>query len=887
MNDDPRLDPELTEEPETTGEEERTDDVVPETDTEPLLVTEPEPDPHGEANAQELRRMAWRKRRKQILKWSIVPILLLLALAGGHVTGHLILKTGRNHTLMDRLKSFKPKLITKVYDINGQMIGTFSREKRELITYKEIPQSFINGLVATEDSQFFNHIGVDPLGVMRAAINNVLAGEVVSGASTLTMQLVRLITEQRQTSMKRKITEAVLAIQIERMFTKEEIFERYANLAYLGHGLYGIQAASQYYFGKDAAELTLPESALLAGLIQSPYRHSPRRDLDAARKRRNHVLKRMKVEGHITEEEYAATIEEPVVITESDDAPKRRVGAYFLEEVRKYLFDRYGMDQVLDGGLNVYTTLDLKLQAVAEEALRKGLKDLDKRQGLRLEDKRFIDKETINDYWSPTWNTAIQEGTVVDGLVVDVKPRKATIRIAKTDISIGKYEVVWTKAVHLSDILSVGDVLSFKIHKWDVEKNKYNISLDQEPKVEGSLLAVNHHSGEIMAMVGGYDFGRSEYNRSWHPDALRQSGSVFKPLLYAAAVDSGFTLADTFFDEPTMFLDQGLFYVDENREARQFELTPEFKKKIEEGELDEPEPYLPNNYHRSYDGLITLRTALEKSKNIVSVKLFNRVGQRKIRRFARRLGIETHIPPFLSSALGATSVSLREIVKAYGTMANNGTRTEPFFVRQVTDNYGKTLEENKPLTVHAISPATAYLAVSGMKGVIKRGTGIRASGLDWNLCGKTGTTDNYTDAWFVGSDPDLTLGVWVGFDIQQTLGEDETGARAALPIWIDFMKAYIKDRPKRDWDVPENIIRVSVDRRTGLIANPPAGCDQRDMILETFRKGTEPLERCTREIHEILGLPYYMQHGKRVVVDPETGEPRPNIEFIIPHPRQR
>lgn len=225
-------------------------------------------------------------------------------------------------------------------------------------------------------------------------------------------------------------------------------------------------------------------------------------------------------------------------------------------------------------------------------------------------------------------------------------------------------------------------------------------------------------------------------------------------------------------------------------------------------------------------------------------------------------------------------------MKAYGTFANNGTRTEPFYVRRVTDNYGKTLEENNPLTVHAISPATAYLAVSAMKGVIKRGTGIRASSLDWNLCGKTGTTDNYTDAWFVGSDPDLTLGVWMGFDIQQTLGEDETGARAALPVWIDFMKSYIKDRPKRDWDLPVGIVRVPVDRKTGLVADPSVGCDPRDIILETFRKGTEPLERCTESIHAILGMPYYMQHGRRVVVNPETGEPLPNIEFIIPHPRR-
>lgn len=881
MTDKP-VDPldELSEiEPEDTSEQE-TDVLDLEEEVEPE-----KPDPN-DANIAELRRFAARKLRKRILKWSAVPVILILMGLGGHFFGRYIVQAGQGHQLMGKLKSFKPKLITKVYDVNNRIIGTFSREKRELITYEEIPAEFVDALVATEDASFFAHIGVDPVGVFRAAINNVLAGEVVQGASTLTMQLVRLITEERQTTMKRKITEAVLAVQIERMFTKQEIFERYANLAYLGHGLYGIQAASRFYFGKDAAELTLTECAMLAGLIQSPYRHSPKRDLDAARKRRDHVLRRMLNEGHLTQEQFDQAVAEPVIIVESDDTPKRRVGAYFLEEVRKYLFDRYGMDRVLDGGLNVYTTLDLDLQKVAEEAVRKGLKALDKRQGFRLEDKRFIDPGTINEYWSPTWNADIQEGITVDGLVVDVKRKKATVRIAKTDITIGKYEVTWTKADNLSDILKKGDVVSFKIHTWDPEKNKYNISLDQEPRVEGALLAVHHKTGEVMAMVGGYSFDRSEYNRSWHPDAVRQSGSVFKPVLYGAALDSGFTLGDTFFDEPTIFLDPGLFYVNENREIQQFELTPEFKKKIEEGELDEPEPYRPNNYHRSYDGMITLRTALEKSKNIVSVKLFNRVGQRKVRRFARKLGLETHISPFLSSALGATSITLSEAVKAYGTIANEGIRTEPYLVRRVADNYGKTLEENKPLTVQAISPVTAYLTLSGMEGVIQRGTGIRARSLDWNLIGKTGTTDNYTDAWFVGSDPNLTLGVWVGFDIQQTLGEEETGARAALPIWIDFMEAYIKDRPRREWPTPESIVRVPVDRRTGLPANPSAGCENRDIMLECFREGTEPLEKCTAEIHEILGLPYYMQHGVRVVVDPETGVPRPNIEFIIPHPRR-
>jgi len=840
----------------------------------------------GLSEIKQLRQLRQRRFWKKWLLYAGLPVLILILMfVGGHLTGNYILKTGQDHTLMNKLRKFKPRLITKVYDIHGRIIGTFSREKRELITYGEIPETFVQALVATEDANFFNHIGVDPMGVLRAAVRNVLAGHVVQGASTLTMQLVRLITEQRKTSMKRKITEAILAIQIERMFTKQEILERYANLVYLGHGLYGIQAAANTYFGKDAAELTLSESAMLAGLVQNPYRYSPIRNIELARKRRNHVLKRMLNEGYITKEVYTKTIEEPIQTMQTKDAGKNQVGAYFLEEVRKYLYKHYGMDQVLDSGLNVYTTLDLDLQKQAEEAIRTGLKHLDKRQGFRIEDKRFIKPDEINNFWSPGWNHNIQEGITVDGLIVNVTPDKATVRIGKTDVTIGNYEVVWTEAKHISDILKKGDVVEFKINEWDPEKNRYNISLDQEPLVQGALLAINHHTGEVEAMVGGYSFADSEFNRAWNSQAVRQTGSVFKPILYAAALDSGFTLADTFFDEPTIFLDPGLFYVDEHHRIRQFELTPELRQKIKDKELDEPAPYEPDNYHHSYEGLITLRTALEKSKNIVSVKLFNRVGQRKVRRFARACGITTNISPFLSSALGATSITVKEACKAYGTFADGGIRTEPYFVRKVTDHYGKTLEENKPLTIQSVSKSTAFLIVSGMKGVIQEGTGVRARALNWNLCGKTGTTDNYTDAWFVGSDPDLTVAVWTGFDKTKTLGDGETGAKAALPIWIDFMKAYIKGRPRRDWVMPQDITRVPIDKRTGLLANPPAGCLPGDIILETFLKGTEPLEKCSTKIHDLLKLPYYQQHGK-IIFNELTGLPLPKIEFLIPHPRQ-
>ncbi len=834
-----------------------------------------------ELSIKELREKGEKgKKSKKRLIVSVLFFFVICALIGYGLAVY-ILSIGQNHQLMERLRNFKPKLVTKVYDIHGEIIGTFAREKRELISYDEIPKSFVNALVAVEDARFFKHIGVDPYGIVRAAIYDLITWSKSQGASTITMQLVRQITNRKEKSIKRKLTEALLAFQIERMFTKEEIFERYANQVYFGRGLYGLQAASRYYFGKDAAELTVPESAFLAGLVQAPARYSPKRNIKLAKKRRDHVLKRMLDEGYITEAEYKEAVKTPLVLPGDTIVKKEKVGAYFLEEVRKYLYKRYGMDSVLDDGLKVYTTLDLKLQKRAEKAVKEGLKALDKRQGFRVEDKKFVKEEEIESFWSPSWNKSIEEGDSIEGLILKSDKNSAVVKIKDYKIKIGKYAIVWTKAKNVNDILKRGDVVLFKIHKFDPEKNKFNISLDQEPKVEGALLAINHHSGEIMAMVGGYSFKRSKFNRAIQ--AKRQTGSVFKPILYGAALDSGFTLADTFFDEPTIFLDPKLFYIDEYGNIQEYELSEQYKKMIREGKVDKPKPYEPQNYYHEYDGLITLRTALEKSKNIVSVKLFNRVGYKKVQKFAKQLGIKERIAPYLSSALGSTELTLFEVCRAYGTLANLGVTTQPYFIRKVEDRYGNVLEEQTVLSYRAIPADTAYLTVSAMRGVIEHGTGRRAKSLNWNLCGKTGTTDDYTDAWFVGSDPNITLGVWVGFDLKQSLGKKETGARAALPIWIDFMKEYIATSVKTDWKVPESIVKVPIDRKTGLLANPQAGCKPEDIILESFKKGTQPLEKCNSEIHQILKLPYFEQHGKNIMVDYKTGEIKPNIEFLIYH----
>lgn len=817
----------------------------------------------------------------------VVLFCFLLMGIAGYFIAIKILDTGKSHELMTRLKNFKPKLITKVYDKKGQIIGTFSRETRELIHFEDIPESYIHAQISVEDSRFFTHIGVDPFGVLKAAIDNIglkLRGRRMRGSSTITMQLVRLITGKKEYSVNRKITEMILAIQIERIFTKEEIFERYANQVYLGRNIYGIQSAARHYFSKDAAELTLSESAFIAGLVQKPNTFSNTKNINASRDRRNHVLKRMLIEGYIDKKLYEETIKEPLIISDNKEINSEKNGSYFLEEVRKYLFSVYGMDAVLDDGLKVYTTLDLDLQKDAEKAVKDNLKSVDKRQGFRLEDKKFVPVNDIEKYVSPTWASEIQEDMTVEGVVLESDKKHATIKIKDNKIKIGSYEIAWTKEKDVSAILSPGDVVLFKIHKFEPEKNKYNISLDQEPNVEGSLLAIDHHTGQVLTMVGGYSFKKSEFNRAWNDQTVRQTGSIFKPILFAAAIDSGFTLSDTFFDEPTVFIDPKLFYVDENNEIQKYQLSEKYKKLIRDGEWEDPVPYIPKNYHHSYQGLITLREALEESKNIVSVKLFNRVGAKKVRSFAKKCGIKNRIEPYLSSALGSTSLTLKEVCRVYGTFAELGIKSEPYYILKVTDKYGKTLEENKPLRFRAISEDTAYLIVSAMNGVIERGTGIKAKSLNWNLCGKTGTTDDYTDAWFVGSDPNITLGVWVGFDKKKSLGEQETGAKTALPTWIKFMETYTKSAKKTNWKIPPGVIRDTIDIKTGLLVNTDI-CKPEDYFLETFKKGTEPYEKCSPKIHDILGLPYYMQHGNNIKINNSTGEVKENTEFIIYHKR--
>jgi len=616
----------------------------------------------------------------------------------------------------------------------------------------------------------------------------------------------------------------VLALEIERNYSKQEILEFYCNQVYMGHGQYGLEAASRHYFGKPAPELTLPESALLAGLVQRPEAITPFRNPERALNRRNHVLERMQAEGFISPEESAAARETTVVLatkrTETSPAP------YFVEEVRRWLQGKFGDTSLYQAGLETRTTLDLRLQAAANRAVDLGLRQLDKRQGWRGVARRIGDDEDPATWEDPDRDGEIEIGRVLNGVVVAESPDsgEVTVRVGSHEGSLTKKKVRWTRQGNPASFLDPGDIVSVRIDA--IDDSHIEISLEQEPEVEGALVAIEPQTGAIRALVGGFDFDRSEFDRA--VQARRQTGSAFKPFVFAAALMNGWTPADTVLDEPTVLLSTTTY-----------------------------QPYQPENFSNTYLGTVTLRRALEKSVNIATVKLLLEVGYAPVIEMARKLGISTDLKPYPSLALGSFEVSLLELTSAYGTFANQGVRVEPHFVQDVVRRDGTLLERVAPTVHDAVSPQVAYLMNQLLQGVINSGTGRGAASLGRPLGGKTGTTDDSTDAWFIGYAPDLVVGVWVGFDVKRSLGARETGAKAALPIWRDFMKAAYAGRSPEPFARPARIVEVPIHRDTGLRANPAAGCSP--VFAESFYEGTEPTVYCSAAEHARVRFPLPFQ----------------------------
>jgi len=776
--------------------------------------------PSGSSGGPPPRVPFWRKPKKLLI---IALAALLFAAGAGSVLGYLLTF---DIPEVKHLQDWKPPVVTTIYSADGQVLYQFGAEKRIVVGLDQIPKEFLEALVATEDSHFYEHFGVDPWGIARAIITDIIRFKKAQGGSTITQQLARSLFLKPEKTVRRKLQEMVLAVQIEKAFTKQEILGFYCNQVYMGHGRYGIEAAAEYYFGRPAKEMALPESALLAGLVQRPEAYSPFRAPDKARSRRDHVLNRMVEENKISRDVADPAIASPVIVAKLPE--EDNIAPYFVEEVRRYLDSKYGEVTLYEEGLEVHTTLDASMQKAANQAVFEGLRTLDKRQGFRpIKENVLKDGGDLATFTHVTWTKPPSAGRLRWGVVTEVTRKTATVKLGEYTAHFGPEGIDWTQKSIPNQVLKVGDVSPFLVVSIDEPKKELKVKLDQEPLVEGALLAIDPATGEIKALVGGYDFNRSEFDRSMQ--SYRQAGSAFKPFVYTTALDSGNTLADTIFDEPTVFVDPAT-----------------------------GDEYQPSNYYRKYYGVTTLREAMEESRNIVAVKLLNQVGYSRTIDTARKMGISSPLRPYPSMALGTMEVSLIDLTTAYSIFPNQGVRVEPHFIRYVADRDGTMREEAKPKVIEVLRADIAYLMTYLLEGVTESGTGaLAARELNRPVAGKTGTTDDLADAWFVGFSPSLVAGVWVGFDQKKSLGEGETGARAALPIWIGFMKGALKGKPEESFPRPANVVYVPIDRRTGLRATVESSCPV--TFLEAFLEGTEPAKACSATEHFRISLPYYLQ----------------------------
>lgn len=714
------------------------------------------------------------------------------------------------------LDDYAPNTITRVMGKNNQLVGEFAVERRDVIHYSDIPDNLRHAILAAEDAGFFEHSGFSISRMFLALLRDVATRGKSPGGSTITQQLTRDMFASNigftlgNRSWERKVKETLVSMRIEKRYTKEEIFTFYANQIYFGHGAYGVEAASRLYFGKPAKQLGLEEAATIAGIIQGNARQSPFVNPEATRRRRNYALDRMAAEGFITPELAETTKAKPIVVA-GHPYREASVAPYFLEEVRKYLEARYGAKALYESGLTVKTGLDVALQQAANKAVDRGLRRVDKHRGFRKPRRNVIaEGHTVDGFKIDRWARRITEGDIVPAVVRRVDDTTAHVRIADLNAEVTRAGMQWTNRKSPKEILKAGDLIDVEITA--IDGRTATVNLEQTPILEGALVAIDNHTGEVLAMVGGYSFSRSKFNRA--TQAFRQMGSTVKPILYTAAIDRGLTPTTIIVDEPTTF-DAG---------------------------AGQP-PYIPSNYDRTFLGPLTLRRALEQSRNIPSVKVIEMLGPTQVASYAKKFGFAQDFRPFLSMALGAQEVTLLEITSAYSAFPNHGIRMEPFLAEAISDRDGSELEERRPQPKDAIRADTAYVLTNLMQGVVQHGTAAAAASLKWPLAGKTGTVDDNTDAWFVGFDPNITVGVWLGHDEKKPIGYNETGATAALPMWMDFMKAYIDFYGNREnppqFDSPGNIVFMTVDRTTG----EPAHSESATTVNEAFISGTQPIRQ--------------------------------------------
>ena len=718
------------------------------------------------------------------------------------------------------LDDYAPSTISRVYGAHGEVVGEFAVQRREVVPYEAISPKLRQAILAAEDAEFEQHFGLSVPHIAMAATGDILRGvrDAVTGrrsrprgASTITQQLARGLFPDAvgyqigDVSPERKIKEALVAIQIEKRYTKREIFTLYANQMYLGEGAYGVEAAARTYFGKSAKDLTLDEAAMIAGIFQT-WRNAPTANMDRAKRRRAYVLQQMADERYITQKEADEAMARPIAIAPAA-ARTDSTAPYFVEEVRKHLEERYGAKRLYENGLSIQTALDVPLQQAANRALDEGLRRLDKRRGFRKPSRNVLaEHHALDTFHHPRWDRPMNAGDIVPAVVTSADAATIQLRAGALKVTVDRKGFAWTNKKSGTDLVKAGDLVEARLVTVDGATKTGAGTLEQPSAIEGAVLAIDNRTGQIRALVGGFSFERSKFNRA--TQAYRQVGSAFKPFVYTAAIDRGYTPASILIDAPVSF----------------------------PGGAGSP-AYAPQNYDRRFEGAVTLRHALEQSRNVPAVRVMDQLGPRQVILYARRLGLESPLPPYLAVALGAAEATLTEMTSAYSVFPNQGVRMRPYAVLKVTDRAGNVLEENRPESKDAIRADTAFVITSLLRGVVQRGVAALAASLNWPLGGKTGTTDDYTDAWFIGFDPDITLGVWIGLDQKRPIGHNQTGSEAALPVWMDVMKAWIGNRTTPPtFDPPGNIVFVPVDKVSGgpVLPGTPGA------ITEAFIAGTQP-----------------------------------------------
>ena len=769
------------------------------------------------------KKIKEKSKLRKILIISFFSIGLLCLTIGFIGAGFIYFYFSKDLPDVRQLKVYQPSTITQIYSDSDDKIAEFYIEKRIIVELENIPLSLKQATLAVEDSNFYYHFGIDPKAIFRAFITNIKAGHVVEGGSTITQQLTKTMFLSRERTLPRKIKEAILAVRLELVFTKDEILEMYLNQIYYGHGTYGVEAAARNYFGKSVKDLTIAECAMIASLPKAPNNYSPYRNPKRARKRRNHVIRRMENISFINQEEAELALQEDFHLGKVEKMLNK--APYFVEHVRRILEEKFGSNKLYRAGLKVYTTLNMNMQESAQRAIKENLLIADKRYGYRgslgtvditqgeravrnamIKQNGFLEEENI------------KAGDIIYGAVIKVGKSQASVILGQEDGYLNIKDMNWarkpnpnldgrwTKIKNPNEAISVGDLIIVKVLGRKQGGLGWSLSLEQEPEVEGALVSLAPENGQVKAMVGGYDFKKSQFNRS--VQAIRQPGSAFKPIIYAAAINEGYSPSSIIIDSPIIFKEK----------------------------QDAFDKWKPVNFEEKFYGPTSLREALAHSRNVVTVKLMQKIGIKSTIRLAKKLGISSKLEENLSISLGSSGMTLYELVSAYSAFANMGNRIKPTVIRNIKSRSGEVLFSSIPEITQPISPGTAHIITSLMKSVVKNGTAKKVKALKRPVAGKTGTTNNYVDAWFMGYTPDLVTGVWVGKDKDEPLGRNETGSRAAIPIWLQFMQEALANKPIINFPVPSDIQFLKVQSKSG----EPAKYGDTDSNFEIFSQNFLP-----------------------------------------------